>query len=75
MDIAIDREKRLILLRWLKRGVINSVELDEISGVGLKTLEEIEEEMDRWAPVSFEEECARYKRLGLCKCRCEETDG
>lgn len=33
MEIVIDREKRITLLRWLKCGVIDSEELDKLKGL------------------------------------------
>ena len=53
MEIVIDREKRITLLKWLKRGVIDSEELDKLTG--LKNLNN--------------EDCERLSRLGYCRAR------
>lgn len=66
MEIIIDREKRITLLRWLKRGVIDGEELDELRGLKGFTIEEIESELDRMAALCHKEECERLKRLGYC---------
>ncbi|WP_410078936.1 hypothetical protein [Barnesiella intestinihominis] len=31
MRIQIDRQKRIILLKWLKNGVINTIDLEELN--------------------------------------------
>lgn len=67
MEIVIDREKRITLLRWLKRGVIESDELDKLNGLKDLTKEEIESELDRLVASCHDEECERLKRLGYCK--------
>lgn len=69
MDIVIDREKRITLLRWLKRGVIDSEELNGLNGLKDLTREEIEAELDRLATICHDEECERLQRLGYCKAR------
>lgn len=66
MEIQIDREKKIILLRWLKRGVIDSGELDKLNGLKDLTDEEIEAELDRLAAICHDEQCERLKRLGYC---------
>ena len=67
MEIVIDREKRLTLLRWLKRGVIDSDELDNLSGVKSLTDEELQRELDNVTRQCHDQECERIKRLGYCK--------
>lgn len=67
MEIVIDREKRITLLKWLKRGIIDSEELDKLNGLKDLTNEEIEKELDRMAALCHDEECERLRRLGYCK--------
>lgn len=67
MEIVIDREKRITLLRWLKRGVIDSEELDKINGLKDLTTEEMESELDRLTKCYHKEQCERIRRLGYCK--------
>lgn len=67
MEIVIDREKRITLLRWLKRGVIDSEELDEMRGLDSLTLDEIDSELDRLTAISHDEDCDRLRRLGYCQ--------
>lgn len=69
MEIQIDRDKKLLLLRWLKQGYIDSFELSELQrdNDNQITVEEIERELDRLTRVMGDEECMRLQRLGLCK--------
>lgn len=46
MKIPLDREKRLILLKWLKQGYINTLDMPE--GLeGYNYFEELMKEIDR----------------------------
>lgn len=67
MEIQINREKRLLLLKWLKQGFIEWVELSMLYHNNSMTREEIEKELDYLAKVNDGKGCERYKRLGLCK--------
>lgn len=67
MEIQIDRDKKLLLLRWLKQGYIDSMELNELQRDNQITIEEIERELDRLTRVMGDEECMRLQRLGFCK--------
>ena len=67
MGIMIDREKRLMLLRWLKQGVIDSRELDRLRALEIFTEEEIEKMFDTMYRINHDEICERIKRLGYCK--------
>lgn len=69
MEIALDREKRLTLLRWLKRGAIDRRELSDLATEADKsmTAEELESELDRLTMLQGGEECQRLQRLGFCK--------
>lgn len=67
MEIALDREKRLTLLRWLKRGAIDRRELADIASDNPMTREEVEAELDRLTMLQGGEECQRLQRLGFCK--------
>ena len=67
MGIMIDREKRIMLLRWLKQGVIDSRELDRIRALEIFTEEEIEKKFDTMYRIDHDEICERIKQLGYCK--------
>lgn len=69
MEIALTREIKLTLLRWLKQGFIDVVELHTLQDAEPLTDEEVERELDRLCMVSGDSECERLKRLGLCKQR------
>lgn len=74
IQITIDREKRLMLLKWLKQGYIDSVELGTLERLKKLTREEIETELDRWAACRHDEQCERLQRLGYCPyCKGEQT--
>lgn len=67
MEIPMNREKKLLLLRWLKQGYIDSLELSQIQKDNPITDDEIESELDRLAMCMHDEECQRLQRLGFCK--------
>lgn len=67
MGIVIDREKRIMLLRWLKQGVIDSRELDRIRALEIFSEEEIEKKVDAMYRIDRDEICERIKQLGYCK--------
>ena len=67
MEIPMNRERKLLLLRWLKQGYIDSLELSQIQKDNPITDEEIENELDRLAICMHDEECQRLQRLGFCK--------
>ena len=66
MQIAIDREKRLLLLKWLKQGCIDSVELGRLEQEHPMTDDELETELRRLACFFHEEECQRLQDMGFC---------
>ena len=67
MEIQINREKRLLLLKWLKQGYIDALELSQLQKDNQMTADEIESELDRLAKWTYNEDCQRLQRLGLCK--------
>lgn len=69
MEIQINREKRLLLLKWLKQGYIDALELSQLQKDNQMTADEIESELDRLAKFMHNEDCQRLQRLGLCKLR------
>jgi len=66
MQIAIDRDKRLLLLKWLKQGYIDSVELGDLKQESPITADEIEAELRRLAFVTLGEDCQRLQDMGFC---------
>lgn len=73
MQITIDREKRLLLLKWLKQGYIDGLEINDLREFKL-TGEEIETELDRLAASMHDEQCERLQRLGFCPyCKSEQA--
>ncbi|MCC8118547.1 MAG: hypothetical protein LIP09_07365 [Bacteroidales bacterium] len=66
-DIPISREIRLMLLGWLKNGIIPFDELESLNPIHKMSVEELEKELDRIAKFDPESECARLKRIGYCK--------
>ena len=69
-NIKIDRNKRIMLLQWLKRGYIDGVQLSNLYD-GIKyqdwSDEEIEAELVRIIKADTEgENCALIRRLGRC---------
>lgn len=74
MEIQIDRERRLLLLKWLKQGYIDSWEIGKLDNLKDLTREEIETELDRLAACMHDEECERLQRLGYCPyCKGEQS--
>ncbi len=69
MEIPMNRERKLMLLRWLKQGYIDSMELSRMQKESPITDDEIETELDRLAKCMHDEECKRLQRLGFCKLR------
>lgn len=67
VTIDIDREKKWMLLDWLKKGIIDVDELYELSSKANLKREEIEAELDRLAPWIHDKQCERLKRLGYCR--------
>ena len=69
LTIDIDREKKLMLLDWLRKGVIDADQLNELNSKAVQKLtrEEIEAELDRLTAWNHDEECERLKRLGYCR--------
>lgn len=69
--IPIDREKRLILLRWLKDGEISSDEFERFKGwFAPLTDEEVESRYERL----LEYVCSKCKSDGLCKHQIPKQD-
>ncbi len=68
MKIPIDREIKLLLLKWLRQGFIDGVELNMLYHKKPLSREEIEKELDHLAKISDGRECERLKRLRLCRC-------
>lgn len=66
MQIAIDRAKRVLLLKWLKQGYIDSLELDDLRQEHPITSDEVESELRRLAYVFHDEDCQRLQEMGFC---------
>lgn len=67
--IQLDKEKRLMLLRWLKYG-IDEDELDELKCIREKNMtdEEIEKALERIYLADYQFSiCARLQRIGRCR--------
>ncbi len=67
MEIWLNRDEKIMLLRWLKQGYIESRELDKFKRENPMTRDEIEAELDYYANIYHDEECKRYQRLGYCQ--------
>lgn len=73
-QITVDREKRLLLLKWLKQGYIDSWEINDLREFKKLTREEEEAELDRIVVILRDENCERLQRLGYCPyCKGEQT--
>lgn len=71
MQIAIDRAKRMLLLKWLKQGYIDGVEFDDLRQAQPITADEIEDEIRRLARLTHVEDCQRLQDMGVCPyCKC-----
>ncbi len=69
-QIPIDRQKRIILLNWLKQGSIDNAEYSSLLDVEQKrTREEIIADLDRLTISNGLETCRRCQRLNLCELR------
>ncbi len=73
MQVILNRDSKIMLLRWLKQGYIESTELDKLQRDNPMTDEELDAELDHLASIFHDEECERYQRLGYCKC-CKKGD-
>ena len=67
MKIVLDREKKLILLNALKKGTIESEEIEPWFSLHDWSIEEIYNEIDRLEKSLYPEPCQRRKELGLCE--------
>ena len=67
MEMSLTREIKLTLLRWLKQGFIDLVELHSLQNTHPLTPEALESELDRLIMLDGSNECQRLKRLGFCK--------
>lgn len=65
--IPLTTETKRILLRWLKDGSLNRMELSELMHEYPVTGDEIEAELRRLAKFSHDEDCARLQEMGFCK--------
>jgi hypothetical protein len=67
--MKIDREKRLMLLRWLKQGEIDPTELRELKeSLPPLSLEDIEAELQKsFGRGKSMAVCQCFKRLGICE--------
>jgi len=63
--MALDRETKLMLLKWLKNGYIDKMEFLSLKQMvdDSMTMEEIQDKLDR---LASEDDCERLKRLGIC---------
>ncbi len=56
-----------MLLKWLKCGGIDSIELHALQQASPMTYEELDVELDRLARCMHDEDCERLQKLGFCK--------
>ncbi len=68
MEIKLDREKRVILLKALNQGSIESRVLEDWIDheTDNMTLEEITAEIDRLEGMDYPENCRRRQKIGHC---------
>lgn len=69
MEIELTRELKLTLLRWLKQGYIDKMELVTLQSENEMTMDEALAELERLERLRYSgvDECGRCRRLGLCK--------
>ena len=75
MKIELNREKKLILLKALNNGFVESEEIEPWFSVHNMTIEEIDNEIDRLEKSLFPGPCERRKKLGLCEFCKEQKKG
>lgn len=66
MNIPIDRDKRIELLKWLKQGYIDADTLNGWFDLKGRTDEELEAEMRRLMKSCYPNDCHRLKQIGCC---------
>lgn len=68
MEIKLDREKRVILLKALNRGSIDSYILNQWidHAADTMTLDEINAEIDRIEGMDYPDNCRRRQKIGHC---------
>lgn len=67
MKIELNREKKLILLKALNNGFVESGEIEPWFDLSEMTVDEINAEIDRLEKSLYPEPCQRRKELGLCE--------
>ncbi len=68
MEIKLDREKRVILLKALNHGSIDSYILNQWidHAADTMTLDEINAEIDRIEGMDYPDNCRRRQKIGHC---------
>lgn len=68
MEIKLDREKRVILLKALNQGSIDSYILNQWidHADDTMTLDEINAEIDRLEGIDYPDNCRRRQKIGHC---------
>ena len=68
MEIKLDREKRVILLKALNQGSIDSDILNQWidHAADTMTLDEINAEIDRIEGMDYPDNCRRRQKIGHC---------
>ena len=74
MRVQLDREKKIVLIQALKRGYIDSNDVDEWFDTSDLPIEELEKELTRLQRIFYPDTCRRLKREGLCV-DCNRRDG
>ena len=68
MEIKLDREKRVILLKALNQGSIDSYILNQWidHAADTMTIEEVEAEITRLEKMDYPDNCRRRQKIGHC---------
>lgn len=68
MEIKLDREKRVVLLKALNQGSIDSYILNQWidHAADTMTIEEVEAEITRLEKMDYPTDCERRQKAGLC---------
>lgn len=70
--IQLNREKKMLLLKWLKQGYLEDLELSMLKQTEKVTRSELERQLERLTKLNGAIECARLRRLGECYLQCDE---